>query len=155
MSEPKKVSTSIVGRQIVEAKPTEDNRLRGTIMSRHVSEEAPPKPEAPPVVAVAEPTPMLTEAQVTNMITEMVERRMTVLEKAYTTKLTEIEKVYAERLKTLESTYKDTFSKQAALLEDLKPVVNVTVENRTRVIKTVKRDDRGLITDIIEETQTI
>lgn len=154
MSEPKKVSTSIVGRQIVEAKPTDDNRLRGTIMSRHVSEEAPPKPPDAPS-AVAEPTPMLTEAQVTNMITEMVERRMTVLEKAYATKLTEIEKVYAERLKTLESTYKDTFSKQAALLEELKPVVNVTVENRTRVIKTVKRDDRGLITDIIEETQTI
>ncbi len=153
MSEPKKVSTSIVGRQVVEAKPAEDNRARSTIVSRHVSEEAPPKsPEAP----VAEPAaPILTEAQVTSMVTEMVEQRMTVLEKAYSAKLIEIEKTYAERLRLLESTYKETFSKQATLLEDLKPVVNVTVENKTRVIKKVNRDDQGLIIEIIEETQTI
>lgn len=135
-------SASIVGRQVVETENLNGNRAKGTITRRHVEEAAPPKPQ-------------LTEANVRSLLSEMFEARLEELDKAHKTKLSEMEKFYLNKIKTLEESLLKAIEAKTATLEERLPVVNVTVENRTRVTKKVIRDDRGLITDIIEETQNV
>lgn len=150
-----KISTSITSRQVVHATPEKDNRLRGTITNRVVEEKA-PEPSPPPIAPLPiSPSVPVVEVDVKAMVSEAVTERLKAIEETYKKKLKQLEEDYDARLKAIEKSLKTKLDEHVSAMEKNKPVVNVTVENRTKVIRTVKRDDRGLITEIHEVTETI
>ena len=89
------------------------------------------------------------------MIEEMLTDRVRVIEETYRKRTEQLEKEFQRKCEEIDAALKTKLSEQVKATEKQRPIVNVTVENRLRVTKNVMRDDRGLITQIIEETVPI
>ncbi len=145
-----KISSAIVSRRVVgnaEPRSIQPAHLKGVVVNRVVEEGAPSE--------VQKPAEVVAEVDIKALVAEALAVHLKALDETYRTKMREIEADYNTRVAAIEKTLKTKLAEHVSSIEKNKPVVNVTVENRTKVTRLVKRDDRGLITEIHEETETV